>query len=588
MKRGTKFWLMGSALAFSALPLTMGARPVSTAPSQPFYLTEVWDTAWSYNAFADNAVDFSPLTTLSLAYQMRPQENYVPMLAKRWTVTPKAITVYLRSGAKWQNGKPFTSTDVLDTFEIYGAESSLIGAENGITNITAPTAHEVVFALAPGASTTAMLSNILGTYLVPASEYGQFVTPSLLKEDLIADSGKSGPAVSKAAAYTKAVMDKVLKFQPKSLLGDGPYRLTAMTTAEAVMKKWSGFYDAAKIHVPEIVGLQSTQALGDLTANRMDLSGVGASYSFIKHWEQASPYHKTKKVWDWSVFDWYLNTKHYPLNLVGVRQAIAYVLNRPLLTEIADGFMRNDPTAIENGLQQVSQNQWLTPQELAHFHKYSHNPQKATKILEGLHFKKTRAGWIMPNGKPFTLSIIMPAGYTGPTISGTEAATELTQFGIKTKATAVEQPGYWSEQYKGQFQISWGWGGQWSANPLQEFYDILVSENYTPHEPGYVGLGFGPVFNVPGLGKVNLTKQLTYDVNHTLSKAKITKLTLDYAKLFNEQLPVIQYNSKRDLLFYSTQSYSDWPTKLVYWNQYGGNINVALMLMMLHGFIRPR
>lgn len=590
MKKGRKFWLVGSALVLATLPLATGAAPISSAPSVPFYVNEGWDASWSYNPFASNAMTFSTLVVLPLAYQMRPKDNYDPMLATKWTVTPKAITIDLRSGVKWQNGTPVTSQDVMDTFEIYGAESELLGAENGITNMTAPNSHEVVFTLKAGSNTTTMLQDILGTTLVPSSEYGQFVTPQLLKDDLEANSGGSGAVVSKAAAYTKSVMDRVVKFQPKSLIGNGAYRLTGMTTDEAILKKSTNFYDAGSIHVPEIVvwaADTNPQGWAEMAANHTDYAWTGASVSILKSWA-TNPYHKTKLVWDWSTYDWYFNSKHYPLNMTGVRQAIAYVLNRPELTEIGNGFMRNDPTSIPTGLQQVIQNEWLTPKELASFNKYSYDPKKAAQILTGLHFKKTASGWLMPNGKPFTLSIILPSGYSGPTISGAEAASELSQFGIKTTATAVEQPGYWTEQDKGQYQISWGWGGWWVMNPIQQFYDSLVNENYTPHESGYNGLGFGPVVDVPGLGKVNITDNLTNDVNNVTNKAEIAKLTLDYARLVNQQLPFLQYNSKRDIVWYSTQYYVDWPTKLLYWNQLGGNANGALALMLMHGFIRPR
>ena len=380
MKKGRKLWLTASGLVFAIMPLTMGASPVSSTPSVPFYVNEGWDASWSYNPFASNAMTFSTLVVLPLAYQLRPKDNYEAMLANKWTVTPKTITIDLRPGVKWQNGSVVTSRDVIDTFAIYGAESDLIGAQNGITNMKAPNAREVVFSLKPGTNTRTALKNILGTTLVPSSEYGKFVTSALLKNDLIANSGGSGPAVSKAAAYTKTAMTRVLKFQPKTLVGDGPYQVTGMTTNEAILKKYAGFYGARNIHVPEIDVLAADtnpQGWAEMAANKTDYAWTGASISVLKSWK-TNPYHKTKLVWDWSTYNWYFNSKHYPLNMTGVRQAIAYVLNRPELTKIGNGFMRNAPTPVPTGLQQVIQNEWITPKELASFHKYAYNPASAS------------------------------------------------------------------------------------------------------------------------------------------------------------------------------------------------------------------
>jgi peptide/nickel transport system substrate-binding protein len=250
--------------------------------------------------------------------------------------------------------------------------------------------------------------------------------------------------------------------------------------------------------------------------------------------------------------------------------------------------MKNLPTTVITGLQQAIQNKYLTKAELASFNPYAYSPKKATQILDSLHFKRAASGWMMPNGKPFTLSLIAPSGYSGEVLSTTEAASELTQFGIKTTATAVEQPGFWTYQSKGQYDISWGWGGWWVFNPLQTFYDDLVNQNFTPNQPGYVGMGFGPAVQVPGIGHVNLADNLTAALKIT-SPARIRQLSLDYARLVNQQLPFIPYADKRLAIWYSSQNYTDWPSPNSYlWNQVGGNAPGALALMMMNGYIRPR
>ncbi len=585
-------WVLGTAMSLALLPTIIAwpAGAVSAAP-QPLQLNEGWASSWSFNPFAADFQNFSTVTSLPLAYQLRPSGQYFPMLATSWTVTPKAITLHLRTNARWQDGTKITSRDVMDTFELRGSFGELIGASNGIIGMSASGPYTVTFTLVPGTYPGTILQTILSQTLAPAKEYGRFVKPGLLQKDLVANSGKTGKAVSAAQAFTKNVSDALIKYQPKTYIGDGPYQISAMTTNEVILKKSPTFYDKGPIHVPEIVIWQAasnSQGWAEMAAGRTDYAWTGAPLNIVKRWE-SNPANKTVKVWDWSTYDWYFNDRRYPLSNVKVRQAIAYVLNRPKLTEIGNGFMRNYPTQTIDGLQHVYAHRWLTPQEMRSLNPYSLNPAKAASLLTSLHFKRTPHGWVMPNGKPFTLSISAPSGYSGPTISAEEAAAELSHFGIKTSASAIEQPGYWTQLNKGQYDIAWGWGGWWVLNPIQEFYDNLVNENFTPHQPGYIGLGFGPKVNVPGVGRVNITQNLTTDLQDLHTHAQIAKVVWDYARLVNQQLPFMEYNSKRDLIFYSTQRYTDWPgPKSTWWNQLGGNANGALALMILHGYIRPR
>lgn len=583
-------WILGSVMSLAMLPVMLPGGPASAAAT-PLQLNEGWAASWSFNPYAANFTNFSTLTNLQLAYQLRPKGNYEPLIATSWKVSGNTITLSLRSNAKWQNGQPVTSKDVLDTFELYGSLGSVLGATNGIVGMSAPNPHTVTLTLAKGANPAQILQTVLGESLVPSSIYGRFVKPGLLQKDLVANSGNSGKAVKAAEAFTGKVSAALIKYQPKTYIGDGPYQITNMTTNEAILKENPYFYGKGPLHVKNIVIWQdssNSQGWAEMAAGKTDFAWTGAPETVMKKWE-STPGNKVELTWDWSTYDWYFNDKRYPLSNPKVRQALAYVFNRPKLTEIANGFMRNLPTKVPTGLQHVIGHKWLTPAEFRSLNPYNYNPAKAARILKSLHFKKTGSGWVMPNGKPFTLSIIAPSGYSGPTVSAEEAASELTQFGIKTQASAIEQPGYWTQQDKGQFDISWGWGGWWVLNPLQTMYDNLVQQNYTPHESGYTGLGFGPMVNVPGLGRVNITKTLTTQLHDYRTHAQIAKATWDWVRLVNQQLPFLEYNSKRIQVEYSTLRYNDWPSqKSTLWDQIGGNANGALALMLLHGYVRPR
>lgn len=92
--------------------------------SEPRYLNPILETRFT----RANALIFEGLVGLSSALEP------VPVLAESWQSSPdgKKLTFKLRSGVKWQDGKPFTSKDVQFTFQ-------------SIRDATAPTLWKTYF-----------------------------------------------------------------------------------------------------------------------------------------------------------------------------------------------------------------------------------------------------------------------------------------------------------------------------------------------------------------------------------------------------------------------------------------------------------
>ncbi len=562
-----------SAASFS----NSGLRLTSNVP--PLQSVQPWPASWSYNPFALDSEVFSDLTDLPLAFRLRPKGNYAPMLATSWSITPTKMIVHLRTNATWQSGQAITSRDVVDSFLIGGAFGWSVW--NYVKGISAPNSHEVVFSLDPKVNLKSVEANVLGATLVPASLYGKYIVPSL-QEAILKDKLK----------VLTAVKTKVENYSPAGPIGDGPYKITAMNTAQAILSKWSGFYGASAIHVPtiELYNMPTAStAYNYMFAGKDAFSWQSLTSSTLARWRQVPDSH-THFAWDYSQWAYYFNSKKYPLSLRGVRQALVYLANRPVLAQVGTGGVAQEGVGVKyiTGLHSSVLTTWIPSGAIKSLNPYPHDPKKAAQILISLHFRKTASGWVTPNGKPFTLTIISPAGYAGPELSSQTLASEFTQFGIKTTAQTVEQPGYWLQQNKGQYEISWGWSAFWHLNPLASYYSELVGENYTPREAGYTGLGFGPVVNVPGLGKINITKNLIADQNLT-QHAAIQSVATDYAKLVNEQVPMLTYGQKRLPIEYSTKNYVDWPSKSSpLWLQAGGNGDGALTLMLMSGYIHPR
>ena len=83
--------------------------PAGSGPSEPRYLNPILETRFT----RANALIFEGLVGLSNTLEP------VPVLAESWqsSADGKKLTFKLRSGVKWQDGKPFTSKDVQFTFQ---------------------------------------------------------------------------------------------------------------------------------------------------------------------------------------------------------------------------------------------------------------------------------------------------------------------------------------------------------------------------------------------------------------------------------------------------------------------------------------
>ena len=132
--------------------------------SEPRYLNPILETRFT----RANALIFEGLVGLSSTLEP------VPVLAESWQASPdgKKITFKLRSGVKWQDGKPFTSKDVQFTFQaIRDATSPTLWKTylNSVEKVETPDDHTVVVSyLRPYAP--ALIAWTVG--IIPAHVYG--------------------------------------------------------------------------------------------------------------------------------------------------------------------------------------------------------------------------------------------------------------------------------------------------------------------------------------------------------------------------------------------------------------------------------
>lgn len=585
-----------------SLPERANATEMSSASATegpPFVYSnnDLFETTKTYNFFNPNwPWQSEPFVVLPLAIQTTKSINsYIPEVATSWKVEGRQLVVHIRPHMLWQNRQPVTSTDVVDSVLLNGVDAA--GIWTDITDVQAKGPTEVVFTLAPGVAPIVAESVILGTYIVSSGQYRAFTPPDLTKAVITYyQEQRTDPAAaskSSAGHIVSKDLSRLERFNPSSFIGDGPFKWESWTTALAKLVKSPTFFAAKNIHVPvfELQEVDNNLTEGSILSGNATMDEAGLPPQVYAK-ELKLPYHRIYTPPAYAQQDLGFNSRHYPLNLTKVRQAIVYILHRPsVIVPIAGSSHSYQFAPYPALLYYRNELGYLTKAQLHSLNPYTYNPAKATQLLKSAGFHKHGGSWYLPSGKRFTLTISGPP--YNDVIPDYQLFTEwLNQFGIKTTLETLDEATYGSRLLTGNFELGDEYNGSGYVNPLQFIAATIGSSNdYVSGgaDNGDPGLGFGPVMNVPGIGKVNVPKTITAEADQTNYGPKMKKLVWDWARFINQQVPVMSYADRNYAIQFDTVHYVDWPPRSSgLWTLEATHNHTGLVAMMEEGYIRPR
>lgn len=598
------------ALALTAAGCTAGNAPAgggggggaSTAQFLNYSPCCSWNSTWSFNPYNVNGLLMqNDFITQRLAVQKYPSlTDYEPQLADKWSVSGNKVTVHIRSGAKWQDGTAVTSTDLYDTAILDGLRGDALWSD--ITDLSMPSQDTVEFTLRKGQPTALAYNDILGNVFVyPSSVYGKFVTDQLKKDvpSYFQTYQKAPDKAAKMSAFTRmsAQFKDLASFKVDKLLGNGPFKLDNITTAQAKLTKSASFWGASNIKVPGInFGNGSNQTIyPQLFAGRADFSNVYLPPPILQRWQKTA--NANVALPQAFGFVMSFNNYRYPLNMTPVRQALAYVIPRQTISQAAYGTTAGAGgkyKEINTGIPPALESLYLTSGQVSSLNKYPVNTDKATQLLKQAGFKQSGGQWIMPNGKPFTLTFTANSDTSDIVTAFTSAAKALTAFGIKSDVNATSGAQQAADQLNGNFDIGMNFVG--GNNPLALYQLMMGSANNYPSLGNYAGkrgMGVGPKATIPGLGSVNVSATLDSEARNVAPNQQMKDYTWDWAQFVNQQVPYIWYATKVYQFSYSTKNYTNWPPKDAQgssplWDIIGANSSAGVVLAMEQGYIVPK
>lgn len=571
-----------------------------------------WGNAVSYNPYSPAGYVFQGLAQLELAYLSYRgsgdayQHYFYPELATSWQLRKASITLHLQRRARWSNGAPLTSGDVLTSLLVAGGDYNEAWAD--IAAVHTPNRSTVVIDVTPGAVVRNVLTEVVEVPIVPTSQYASLI-PKGFEHDLItywhlydvlhpttASVGAAG--TSSAGTVLKSVAAKIPSFEPKKLLSDGPYTLSSANSSAVLLKKWPGFWDAKAVRVPwvELDAMDTTNMFGALLGGRFDFEDssefLDPDVTKLKSTPDKKYVLVPSPTWQIGLL---FHLADYPFGIRAVREALAYALDRTKISELtAEGsLMQNPPTTHPDGMPNIMNNRYLSQSEQSQLNSYPYNTAKAATLLKGAGFTKRNGTWYTPKGKPFSITLYTEAGNVRWGEEGIVVEGALKQFGIPVQLQEIESPGFTTSQEDGDYPVSIADVDSGSFNPLSYFdYTFVTTLNWPLTYNGqgactgcHSAIGIGPVATVPGLGKVNVEATLN-DQLLTAPPSQWSKDVWEWARWVNQDLPIIPLDNTSVHEAYSSERYTDWPpsSKVGLW---GILDNAQPLIFMQKGYLRP-
>lgn len=479
-------------------PLVMVPQPNSTFQKNfnPFDVNMTGGT---------NGLIYQPLAYMDL---VSGKTYYFLATGTSWSNNNKTMTVTIRNGVKWSDGKPFTADDVVFTFNLLkkypAADTSGISKE--LSSVKKVGSNKVAFNFKK--PDVPFQSYILQTLIVPKHLW----------------KGKGDP--------TKA--------QITNPVGTGPYLLDTFSPSVYTLKAnpnyYGGEYKVPELKFPSYSGNDSATLA--LTNGDVDWASV-----FIP---DADKVYKSKSknnhYWFPANNDVILftNLTNSALKQLPVRKAISYAINRQQLSKKAEsGF---EPAANPSGLIQPHLSKWLDPKLKGK--KFTYNQNKAVQILKNAGFKKNSNGIFSKNSKPLSFSLTTVSGWTDWAAMCSLIKGELGKVGIKVQINSVQQAAYNDKMQGKKYQLALG-SENAGPSPYRLFNNFL--------NPNVI-------YNYEGFNDPKVTQALNAFSKTTDPKAqKQAMYTIEEAVA--SQLPSIPLTQGPYWYEYSTAKYTGWPNK---------------------------
>lgn len=465
---------------------------------------------------------FEPLVMIN---GIKPTEPGKPWLATewKWDANFTKLSFTIRDGVKWSDGQPMTADDVAYSFQLRKDHEGLNQDAIPYGTITA-SGNKVDLTFTRSQFTNQ--NKILTVFVVPKHQWSTLKDPT---QDTL-----------------------------KSPIGTGPYTVKSFTPQTTTLTVRDSYWQ----DLPKVKELRYT-SYNDNNAQTTALANGASEWSFVfvpnvkAVFQDKDP--KNHKLWfpaNLGIHGLWINTTRKPFDNPALRRAMDKAINRD------DIFMQGEAgyfyPKVESvtGIPTPAGESFIAPDYKDK--KHSVDVDAAKKELTDAGFKLEGDVLKDPTGKPVTITLTDPAGWSDYVTDLEIIKDNLSTIGIKATVDKANQDAWFKNIDEGNFDAAMHWtnGG---ATPFDIYQNIMDGKILKPVGKGGVSGNYGR-FNSP-----EATKALDEYANAADDAARTTALNT-LQKIMVEQMPVIPTSASNVGGLYSTKNWVGWPDEQ---NQYG-------------------
>ena len=522
MRRALTVLLLAAIVAIVLATAGGRVQTASSSGGTSVTISNEQGTTWTcgFNPFNPNVqfLAFGPVYEELVFVNELKSGAATPWLASSyaWSNGSKTLTVTIRKGVKWSDGKPLTAADVYFTFQLLKKHSGLDlnAVWTVLKSVTRKGSDQVVFNFKTAA--VPYFYYVAGqTPIVPQHIWSKIANP---------------------------VTDK----NPKPV-GSGPFEMSSCSPQVIKYTKNPSYWQKG---LPKIDTVYYPAYTSNDPANQ-DLASGRAQWgsqfipSIKTYYLSKSPdnHYWFPPVSNVSVF---INLKNPLLANAAVRRAMAYAIDRDRASKIGEyGY---EPPANQTGIVTPTFKSWLVP-SLAK--KFSYNPAMAKSILQKAGFT-LKNGVFEKGGKSLTFSMVNIGGYSDWVASAQLVERDLAAVGIKVTPENLSSTTYDSDVYTGKYDLAYDGNEAGGPSPYYELRQELYSPNSAP-------IGKAAASNWERYSNATVDK-LINEYAATTSGTKQHQIVGQLEAAMVRDVPIIPITEGVDWYQYNTAHLTGWVT----------------------------
>lgn len=433
----------------------------------------------------------------------------MPWLAKsyKWAKGNKSLTFNLRSGVKWNDGKPFTSADVKFSF---GLAKKFPGIACGdcwktLSSISTPNSTTVVFNFKT--VDTTKFASLASFAVVPQHAWASVSDP--------------------------------IKYTNPNPVATGPFKLGSFTPQVYTLVRNKYYWQKGKpyldaLRFPAFTGNDSAQLAvvkGEVDWAGLFIPNIQSVYSSKdpnnKYWFTASG--SPVSIW--------MNDAAAPFNNVHVRRAISYAIDRKTISKVAEyGYV---PPANAEFVIPSYVKRWADPSAMGYAPTTANVSKAKAELAQAKKVDYT---------KPMTL--IAPAGWSDWDTAIQLIANELNAAGFHVTVSPLEFGAYLNNLQLGKFDLALSWMGG-GPSPYYLYQQDFTSAATAP-------IGQTAASNFSRYTNSKLDSLLTQYIRKSKLSDQVA-IMKQAEKIAASEMPVVPVFVGAQWNEYSTRHFTGWP-----------------------------